>query len=97
MASETLPSGRAAPMTDHEGTHAELLVLLAAAHEAVGHAHKFVREKRPKLDGSGVFHTPVAWRKFKSGAWAFSVHHPEKVELARRHGWEALYIAPEPD
>lgn len=97
MASETLPSGWATPMSDHEGTHAELLVLLAAAHEAVGHAHKFVREKRPKLDGSGVFQAPVAWRKFKSGAWAFSVYHPEKADLARRHGWEALYIAPEPD
>lgn len=84
-------------MSDHEATHAELLALLVTAHEAVGHVHRYVRERRPKLDGSGIYDTPVAWRKHKGGIWAYADHAPEKVAIAQRHGWEPLYVAPESD
>lgn len=84
-------------MSDHDATHAELLALLATAHEAVGHVHRYVREKKPRLDGSGIYDTPVAWRKHKSGFWAYTDHHPEKAALAQHHGWEPLFVAPEPD
>lgn len=80
-----------------EGTHAELLALLASAHEAVGHVHRYVSERRPKLDGSGLYDVPVAWRRHKSGAWAYADHHPQKADMARRHGWEPLFVAPDPD
>jgi hypothetical protein len=109
MADENVPGARDLTLREYrsvsvvggtmsdEGTHAELLALLASAHEAVGQVHRYVHERRPKLNGSGIFDTPVAWRKHKSGAWAFSVHHPEKADLARRHGWEPLFVAPEDD
>lgn len=80
-----------------EGTHAELLMLLATAHEAVGNVHRYVHERRPKLNGSGIYDTPVAWRKHKFGAWTYADHHPLKADLAQRHGWEPLFVAPDPD
>lgn len=80
-----------------EGTHAELLALLANAHEAVAHVHRYAHERRPKLNGRGLSDVPVAWRKHKSGFWAYTDHHPEKADIARRHGWEPLFVAPESD
>lgn len=82
---------------DDRGSHGELLVLLKVAHEAVGEVHRYVHERRPKLDGRGVYDVPVAWRKHKGGAWSYADHHPEKAHLALKHGWEALFVAPESD
>ena len=82
---------------DKAPTHRELMDLLAAAHEAVTAAHRYVHERRPKLDGSGIHDVPVAWRKHKSGFWAYADHHPEKADLARHHGWEPLFVGPEDD
>lgn len=85
--------GEVAP--GEKGTHAELLALLATAHQAVEQVHRYVRERRPKLNGRGIYDVPVAWRKHKSGFWAYTDHDPEKVALVRRHGWEPLFVAPE--
>jgi hypothetical protein len=82
---------------DDRGSHGELLALLATAHEAVGQVHRYVHERRPKLDGRGIYDVPVAWRKHKSGFWAYTDHHPEKADLARHHGWEPLFVGPEDD
>jgi hypothetical protein len=82
---------------DKAPTHRELMDLLTAAHEAVTAAHRYVHERRPKLDGSGFHDVPVAWRKHKSGFWAYTDHHPEKADLARHHGWEPLFVGPEDD
>lgn len=78
-------------MSEDEASHRELADLLAAAHEALSKAHRYVHERRPRLDGSGFGHQPVAWRAFKSGHWAFTPHAPEKAEAAKRAGWEPLY------
>jgi hypothetical protein len=76
------------------GSHGELLVLLTAAHEAIREVQKFVNERRPKLDSHVVSEVPVAWRKHKSGLWAYTDYHPERADLARQHGWEPLFVAP---
>lgn len=75
-----------------QGTHAELAELVSAAHEAVVAAHRYVHERRPRLDGSGFGHQPVAWRCFKSGSWAFRPHGAEPPpEVLVQFGWQALY------
>lgn len=77
---------------DKAPTHRELLDLLTTAHEALTSAHRFVHERKPRLDGSGFGHEPVAWRCFKSGAWAFRTHSASEVEALRRFRWEPLYV-----
>jgi hypothetical protein len=81
-------------MSDYEsqGTHAELMELMTAAHQAVTTAHRFVHERKPRLDGSGFQHEPVAWRAFKSGQWAFRPHGSEPpADVLFRFGWQPLY------
>lgn len=85
----------AGQMADREPSHKELLDMLAAAHQAVAAAHRFVHEKRPRLDGSGFTLEIVAWRAYKSGHWAFAPYAAEKAEAARRAGWEPLFRRPE--
>lgn len=86
------------PMSD-DGTHAELLTLLATAHEAVGQVHRYVHERRPKLNGSGIYDTPVAWRRQEPGTTWFRYLQltPAQGELFRQAGWQPLFIAPEDD
>lgn len=79
-------------MSDHEATHAELLGLVTAAHEAVTRAHRFVHERKPRLDGSGFAPEPVAWRCFKSGSWAFRAHAATDIDALTRFRWEPLYV-----
>jgi hypothetical protein len=82
---------------DDRGSHGELLILLSAAHDALNEVQKFVHERRPKLDSHGASEIPVAWRKHKSGLWAYTDHHPERADLARQHGWEPPFVVPKAD
>ena len=104
MADENVPGARGLTLREHrnvsvvggpmsdEGTHAEMLTLLAAAHEALTRAHRFVHERKPRLDGSGFGYEPVAWRVYKGGGWAFRAHSASDVEALRRFQWQPLYV-----